>query len=98
MSALARVEREFLLFTGRKFGHYDRIRDVVMISSSLDRAEVPEYVLDSVMYHELLHKKLGIGWRNGRMAAHTPEFRSLDRDFRRYNEADSFLKRLARGR
>jgi len=83
------------VFTGRKFGHYDRIRDVVMISSTLDRAEVPEYVLDSVMYHELLHKKLGAGWCNGRMLAHTPEFRSLDRDFQRYNGADSFLKRLA---
>ena len=85
------------VFTGRKFGHYDRIRDVVMISSTLDRDEVPEYVLDSVMYHELLHKKLGIGWRNGRMAAHTPEFRNAERRFPQFVETESFLKRLTRG-
>lgn len=83
------------ILTGRKLGHYDHIRDTVMISSTLDRSEVPEYVLDSVMHHELLHKQLGLNWHNGRMAAHTPEFRNLERRFRQFAEADAFLKRLA---
>jgi hypothetical protein len=62
-------------FTGRKFGHYDRITDTVMISCSLDRADVPAIALDFVMYHELLHKKLGVSWSGGRARAHTPEYR-----------------------
>jgi hypothetical protein len=41
--------------TGRKFGHYRRGVDVVMLSVSLDAPAVPECVLDFVMYHELLH-------------------------------------------
>jgi hypothetical protein len=84
-------------FTGRKFGHYDPVRDTVMISCSLDRADVPTSALDFVVYHELLHKQLGVDWRNGRAAAHTPEFRAAERHFERYPEAEDVLKRLATG-
>ena len=44
--------------TYRKFGHYQWDIDTVMISQTLDNRRVPEYVVDYVMYHELLHKKL----------------------------------------
>jgi hypothetical protein len=86
------------VFTGRLFGHYDRLRDTVMISCTLDRADVPESVVDFVMYHELLHKKLGLDWRGERMAMHTGTFRDEERRFAAYAEADSFLKRVAGGR
>ena len=82
-------------FTGRKFGHCDPIRDTVMISSTLDHADVPAFVVDFVMYHELLHKKLGVDWRNGRQAVHTPEFKAQERHFEQYVEAEAALKRLA---
>jgi hypothetical protein len=85
------------VFTGRKFGHFDGLGDTVLISCTLDRADLPEYVLDFVMYHELLHKDLGIDRRNGRAAAHTPEFRARERRFKRYAEADAALGKLAGG-
>jgi hypothetical protein len=81
--------------THRKFGHYDFLTDTVMVSRSLDRADVPAYVLDFVMYHELLHKKLGIRWQNGRRGAHTPEFRAAERQFPQYAEAEAYLNRLS---
>lgn len=84
-------------FTGRKFGHYDPIHDTVMISSSLDRANVSQHALDFVVYHELLHKKLGVDWRDGRASAHTHEFREQERRFDRYSEAEAALKKLAGG-
>jgi hypothetical protein len=83
-------------FTGRKFGHYDPITDTVMISCSLDRADVPAVALDFVMYHELLHKRLGVRWGAGRMTAHTPEFRAAEQRFAHFAEADVILKKLAR--
>ena len=83
------------VFTGRKFGHYDPVRDTVMISCTLDRTDVPEFVLDSVMHHELLHKKLGVGWHNGRRKTHPPDFRKEERRFERYHEAEAILRRLA---
>jgi hypothetical protein len=82
-------------FTGRKFGHYDPIRDTVMISCTLDQPNVPVHALDFVMYHELLHKHLGVGWHNGRTALHAPEFRSAEQCFERYAEAEQVLQRLA---
>jgi hypothetical protein len=82
-------------FTGRKFGHYSPIEDTVMISSSLDQGNVQELVLDFIMYHELLHKKLGVGWQNGRRAVHTPEFRAEEKRFEQYAMAEAALEKLA---
>jgi hypothetical protein len=80
--------------TAGKFGHYNFASDTVMISRALDRHDVPEFVVDHVMHHELLHKKHGLRWHAGRGHAHTPEFRDEERRFARYEDADEFLKRL----
>ena len=81
--------------TMRKFGHYDRVHDTVMVSASLDAENVPMLVIDFIVYHELLHKQLGVAWRNGRRAAHTPEFRRAQQHFDRQTEAEAFLSKLA---
>jgi hypothetical protein len=84
------------VFTGRKFGHYDFLRDTVMLSSTLDQPKVPQFVLDYVMYHELLHKEMGVDVVNGRRYAHTREFYDAERRFPRLAEADAILNDLAR--
>lgn len=81
--------------TARKFGHYQLSRDTVMISVSLDDARVPAYVVDFVMYHELLHKKHGVMIVNGRRLSHSPAFREDERRFPLYFQAESQLKELA---
>jgi hypothetical protein len=73
------------------------VKDWVMVSSTLDRAEVPVFVVDYLMFHELLHKMHGIRWVNGRGHAHTRAFYEDERRFERYDEADGWLKRLAKG-
>ncbi|MGB2822574.1 MAG: hypothetical protein WBF17_16440, partial [Phycisphaerae bacterium] len=80
----------------RKFGHYDGVHDTVMISATLDAEDVPAFVVDFLVYHELLHKDLGVTWRNGRRRAHTPQFRRAERRFRRCAEAQAVLNRLAK--
>jgi len=94
-----RMERPRLtwnrMLTGRKFGHYDPLTDTVMLSCTLDHAEVPRFVIDFVMYHELLHKKLGADWRNGRQAVHTAAFRAEERRFEQHAAAEAALKKLA---
>jgi hypothetical protein len=84
-------------FTGRKFGHYDHVKDWVMVSSTLDQERVPAMVVDYLMFHELLHKKHGIRWVNGRGHAHTREFYAEERTFEGYDEAEGWLTKLARG-
>jgi hypothetical protein len=82
-------------FAARKYGHYDHARDTVMINAALDRATVPEYAVDLVVYHELLHRELGITWRHNRIAAHTPELAEKERQFKQYDQAKAVLRKLA---
>lgn len=78
-----------------KYGHYDFERDTVCISSTLDRPGVPGYVVEAVMHHELLHKKIGCQWREGKRRMHTALFRMQERTFKRHQEAEMFLKKLS---
>jgi len=82
-------------FAARKFGHYDHAHDTVMVNMVLDRKTVPEFTVDFIVYHELLHKQLGITWQSNRMAAHTPEFREKEREFKQYDQAKAVLRKLA---
>ena len=83
-------------FTGRKFGHYDWIGDSIMISRTLDSPQVPSFVVDFVMYHELLHKKHGLRWANGRGMAHTAGFYREERLFAEYEQAEAALQKLTK--
>ncbi len=78
-----------------KYGHYDFERDTVCISSTLDRPGVPGYVVEAVMHHELLHKKIGCQWREGKRRMHTALFRMQERTFKHHHEAETFLKKLS---
>ncbi|MFI5379366.1 MAG: hypothetical protein ACHRHE_08715 [Tepidisphaerales bacterium] len=84
------------VITARKFGHYDIVQDTLLISATVDRADVPEFVIDFLMYHELLHKEMGVDRSGGRAYAHTPEFRAAERRFPQYQEAEAFLLGLAK--
>ena len=85
------------VFTSRKFGHYDQAHDTVMISATLDKNDVPELAFDFIMYHELLHKKLGVVWINGRKSAHSAEFQREEQRYLDYDKAQIVLKKLAGG-
>ena len=52
-------------------------RENTTASATLDARDVPSYVVDFVVYHELLHKKHGAKWQNGRQAVHTSSFRGM---------------------
>ncbi len=62
-------------------------RGLIRINPVLDRKAVPSYYLRFVVYHEMLHARLGIALKNGRRSMHSPEFRRLERLFREYREA-----------
>ena len=82
--------------TTRKLGHYDQAQDSMMVSITLDAPGVPDYVVDFVVYHELLHKSLGTKVVNGRRRAHTSAFRKAERGFRQYSEARAVISALTR--
>jgi hypothetical protein len=80
--------------SNRKFGHYERVRDRVAISKLLDNDSIPQYVVEFVFYHELLHKYHGAQWVNGKCLVHTPEFKRSERKFKHYQAAEDYLSRM----
>ncbi len=82
-------------FATRKFGHYDHAQDTVMVNMLLDQPAVPECAIDLIVYHELLHRQLGLTWKSNRMAAHTSEFAEQEHKFKQYDEAKTVLRKLA---
>lgn len=73
-------------------GHYDHAHDTIVLSSWLDRPEVPQYVVEYVLYHEMLHMKHPVEHRRHRRAVHTPAFREDERRFAQLEEAKAWLK------
>lgn len=82
--------------TARTLGLYMFSRDRLVVSKSLDHPDVPELLVDYIMYHELLHKKLGLRRRHGRNQAHTAQFRAEERRFPRYNDAQAEVAALVK--
>ena len=81
----------------QEFGRYESSRDTVTLNRALDHPDVPERVVEYVLYHELLHKDLGVRVRAGRRQAHTHAFRDAERRFDHRAEAEAGLKRLGEG-
>jgi hypothetical protein len=79
-------------------GHHDRVYDTVTISKTLDSHEVPEWFVEYILYHELLHMKHPARLINGRRYYHTSAFRSDERRFPHYEEAQKWLEGVARQR
>lgn len=77
-------------------GHHDRAYDTITISKTLDSPDVPEWFVEYILYHEMLHIKHPARLINGRRYYHTSAFRLDERRFPRYEEAQKWLERIAR--
>lgn len=99
---LGRLDQPHLIWnnrlTHRKFGHYQWDTDTVMVSSSLDQERVPALVVDFVIYHELLHKKIGARRAKQNRIAHSQEFREAENLFSQAEKARQLLNRISRRR
>ncbi len=76
-----------------RLGTYDDHDKVVRIHRCLDRVDVPRYVVESVVYHEMLHAAMPPVVQNGRRRIHTPEFRRRERMFPFFQRAERWLDR-----
>ena len=75
-----------------QLGSYHHEEDLIRIHPALDRAEVPEYVVEAVVFHELLHAALPPEVRNGRRRLHTAEFRRRERLYPDYSRAERWIR------
>ena len=80
--------------TRRILGHYDPAHNAIIISRIFDHPGVPRYVLEYIVYHEMLHLKHPVRLRGSRRCVHSAEFQAEEKLFPRVAEANAFLKRL----
>jgi hypothetical protein len=75
----------------KRIGYCSVLMKVIVISSVFDAAEIPSFVRDFALYHELIHLNKGFdpfGQRHG------IDFRVLEHLFPEYAEAQEWMKRL----
>lgn len=75
-----------------RLGYYRRTFHTIVISRVLDDPRIPGFILEFILYHEMLHAFMPSVVRNGRCYDHTPDFRAAERRFERFEEADRYLR------
>ncbi|MCX6709784.1 MAG: hypothetical protein NTV63_02400 [Candidatus Woesearchaeota archaeon] len=76
------LEKPNLAFGGssfRKLASYNYQNDTICVSSIFQECS-PE-MLDYLMYHEMLHKRMKFSYKNGKNYHHTRIFRQMEREF-----------------
>jgi len=84
--------------TRRILGHHDPVHETIVISKTLDTRDTPEWFVEYILFHEMLHIKHPARLINGRRYYHTKAFRTEEQSFPYYEEAQTWLERIARQR
>jgi hypothetical protein len=78
----------------RSLGHYDPAHNTIVVSSVFDRAGVPRYAVEYIVYHEMLHLRHPVKLRGSRRSVHPPAFQAEEKLFPQIAEARQFMKHL----
>jgi len=93
------IEKPTLSWSAKKtyriLGHHDSTHQTIIISKSLDDGKVPNYVVEYVVFHEMLHIFHPTTHRAGRRYNHTPQFRRDEKKFVYYAEAENWIEQNA---
>jgi predicted metal-dependent hydrolase len=74
-----------------QLGSYSYEDRLIRLHRVLDHAEVPRYVVEAVVYHEMLHADMPPEIRGGKRYFHTPEFRRRERIYRNLTRAERWI-------
>src|SRR6516164_4791369 len=65
----------------RQFGSYDPGPNQILLNKRMDRPEIPQYVVEYVLYHEMLHVKHPTRKSGCTLVSHSAEFRAEEKLF-----------------
>ncbi len=75
-------------------GHYDAGHGTITISRWLDSPKIPRYVVEYLVFHEMLHMRYPVERKRDRRVVHSREFREAEKKFPDYEQARRRLKRI----
>jgi hypothetical protein len=74
-----------------QLGSYSYEDRLIRLHRVLDHPEVPRYVVEAVVFHEMLHADMPPEIRGGKRLFHTPEFRRRERQYRNLTRAERWI-------
>ena len=77
-----------------QYGCFDPSLDQIVMNNRLDRADVPPYAVEFILYHEMLHVKHPLRAAACGLQAHSAEFRAEEKRFKHYGRARKFLEHI----
>jgi hypothetical protein len=77
-----------------QFGCFDPSLDQIVMNRRLDHPDVPEYAVEFILYHEMLHVKHPLRAAACGLQAHSAGFRAEEKRFAHYSRAGKYLARL----
>jgi hypothetical protein len=80
----------------RQFGCYDPGPNQILLNCRMDHPGVPQFVVEYVLFHEMLHVKHPTRRSGCTLVSHSKEFRAEEKQFPEFTRARRFLDRLAR--
>jgi len=83
----------------RRLAFYDSAANQIVVSRLFDSPKVPEFVIQYLLFHELLHAKHDAHYERGeskRRIVHHGDFKKEERSFAQYGEAEEWLKKNLR--
>lgn len=75
-----------------RLGHYDPAHNAIVISRVFDHPRVPRYVVEYILFHEMLHLKHPVKLRGSRRCVHSREFLAEEKLFPDLEPAQKFLR------
>src|SRR5581483_262931 len=75
-------------------GHYDPAHNAIVVSRVFDHVRVPRYVVEYIVYHEMLHLKHPVRLKGSRRCVHSKQFQEEEKLFPHLEEAKKFLRIL----
>ena len=75
-------------------GHYDPAHNAIVVSRVFDHVRVPRYVVEYIVYHEMLHLKHPVKLKGSRRCVHSKQFQEEEKLFPHLEQAKKFLKIL----
>lgn len=73
-------------------GHYDAAHRTISISRRLDAPYVPRYLIEYLVFHEMLHMRYPVSRRGHRRVIHPPAFLAAEKRFAQYEQARKKLR------
>jgi hypothetical protein len=73
-------------------GHYDPAHNAIVVSRIFDHPRVPRYVIEYIVFHEMLHLKHPVKLRGSRRCVHSREFIEEEKLFPELAHAKMFLR------